>query len=377
MEAAAGMNSRWIEIDLAALRHNCLALRQLLGAGTRLLAVVKSDAYGHGMVAVARVLHAAGVQAFGVAEVEEGVKLRQAGIGGDIVVFLGADPAQLPEVARHGLQPVVFDPGQLEAVSRYACSRNICIGIHLKVDTGMGRLGILPGEVAGFVSLLREKKGVSLAGVMSHCPMADAADPAPAADQNTLFAETLQRAGLAGSGRAAAHIANTAAMLRYPAMHWDMVRAGIALYGCAAGNAAWAARAELKPVMAFKTRIIQVKEVPAGTGVSYGHTFVTSRPSRLAVLPVGYNDGYLRVLSNRAAVLVRGQRAPQRGRVCMNITIIDVTDINGACAGDEVTLMGARQEGRISAEEVADWMGTINYEVLCLFGNSNRRVYLE
>ena len=371
------MNSHWIEIDLAALRHNCRALQRRLGTATRMLAVVKSDAYGHGMVAVARVLHEQGVRDFGVAEVHEGVMLRQAGISGAIVVFLGAGKEALPDVAHHGLQPVVFDRGQLEAISRFACSVNTRIGVHLKVDTGMGRLGILPDDVVDFVALLREKKGIYLAGVMSHCPMADMADTTSAGEQNRLFAETLQRAGLEGSGQAAAHIANSAAMLRYPAMHWDMARPGISLYGCLAGSDdAWAAQTQLKPVMSFKSRIIQVKKVPAGTGVSYGHTFVTSRPSRLAVLPIGYNNGYLRVLSNRAEVLVRGQRAAQRGRVCMNITMIDVTDIDGACPGDEVTLMGIQHGRQISAEEVAGWMNTINYEVLCLFGNSNPRVYL-
>lgn len=369
------MNSHWIEIDLAALRHNCRALQHLLGAGTRMLAVVKSDAYGHGMIPVARALHQQGVRAFGVAEVHEGVMLRQAGISGDIVVFLGTGPESLAEVAHHGLQPVVFDRGQVAEISRFACAAATRIGVHLKVDTGMGRLGILPAEVADFVSFAREKKGVYLAGVMSHFPMADMTDSAPCREQNSLFAEVLKRAGSAAGDAAVAHIANSAALLRYPDMHWDMVRSGIALYGCQAGDGAWAGKDVLQPVMSFKSRIIQVKDVPAGTGVSYGYTYVTGRPSRLAVLPLGYNDGYLRALSNRAEVLVRGQRAPQRGRVCMNVTIIDVTDIPGVCAGDEVTLMGMQQGSRVSAEEVADWMGTINYEVLCLFGNSNSRVY--
>ncbi|RJX25906.1 MAG: alanine racemase [Desulfurivibrio sp.] len=370
------MNSHWVEIDLAALRHNCRVLRRRLAPGARMLAVVKSDAYGHGMLAAARTLQGEGVTAFGVAEVHEGVLLRQAGIKGDIVVFLGADQDSLPEVTRHGLQPVVFDRRQVAAISRLACQTGIRIGVHLKVDTGMGRLGILPAEVAGFVAFLLDQEGVYLAGVMSHFPMADTADSGPSQEQNRLFAEVLKRAGRAGESGMAAHIANSAALLRYPDVHWDLVRPGIALYGCAAGNDAWAGGDGLKPVMSFKSRIIQVKEVPAGTGVSYGHTFVTSRPGRLAVLPLGYNDGFLRVLSNRAEVLVRGRRAPQRGRICMNVTMIEVTDIPGVVAGDEVVLLGAQQGERISAEEVAGWMGTINYEVLCLFGNSNPRVYV-
>ncbi|MCJ7603849.1 MAG: alanine racemase [Desulfobulbaceae bacterium] len=370
------MKSHWIEIDLAALRHNCRALQHLLGAGTKMLAVVKSDAYGHGMIPVARTLHEQGVGAFGVAEVHEGVMLRQAGISGDIVVFLGAVKESLPDVAHHVLQPVVFGRDQAAEISRFACSAGTRIGVHLKVDTGMGRLGILPEEVAGFVSFLKGEKGIYLAGVMSHFPLADMSDSRPCLEQNRLFAEVLKLAGKAAGGVAVAHIANSAAMFRYPDMHWDMVRPGISLYGCYAGDGEWAGKDLLKPVMSFKSRIIQVKDVPAGSGVSYGHTYVTGRPSRLAILPVGYNDGYLRALSNRAEVLVRGQRAPQRGRICMNVTVIDVTDIPGVCAGDEVTLMGMQQGRQISAEEVADWMGTINYEVLCLFGNNNSRVYV-
>jgi alanine racemase len=370
------MSSHWIEIDLVALRDNIRALRQMLDGQKQILAVVKSDAYGHGMVVVARTLHEEGVRVFGVAEVHEGVTLRQAGISGDIVVFLGAEKEGLPDVVRHGLQPVVFDRELLAEISRCAVAAGATIGVHLKVDTGMGRLGIFPEEVEGFLAFLQEQKGVYLAGVMSHCPLADLPDTTWSEGQNKLFAGILQSASLAGSATCKAHIANSAAMLRYTRMHWDMVRPGIALYGCRPANDEWAGKVLLKPVMSFKSRIIQVKDVPAGFGISYGHTYVTSRPSRLAILPLGYNDGYLRALSNRAEVLVRGRRAPQRGRVCMNVTIVDVTDIPGVCPGDEVTLLGAQQGERISAEEVAGWMGTINYEVLCLFGNSNKRVYV-
>lgn len=370
------MNSHWVEIDLDALRHNVRFLLDRLGAETKMLAVVKSNAYGHGMLQVARALQDEGISAFGVAEVEEGIELREAGIKGDIVVFLGVDRKSLDDVIHYDLQPVVFEKNHIVELSRIALVTGVRIGVHLKVDTGMGRLGILPEDIPAYLATLRREKGIFLAGVMSHFPHADLGEGRLCCEQNNLFAEVMQKIRTSETPVTGAHIANSAAILRYPDMHWDMVRPGISLYGCMAGEGDWAAQDQLRPVMSFKTRIIQVKNVPAGSGISYGYTYVTDRPSRLAVLPIGYNDGYLRVLSNRAEVLVRGQRAPQRGRICMNVTMIDVTDIPGACAGDEVTLMGQQQGDRISAEEVATWMGTINYEVVCLFGNLNKRLYL-
>ncbi len=367
-----------VEIDLAALRSNCRALQEELREDvTRLLAVVKSDAYGHGMLPVARCLQDEGVHSFGVAEVHEGVLLRQAGISGDIIVFLGADEDCLAQVVRHNLQPVFFDSRQLAEISAFATAADARIGVHLKVDTGMGRLGILPDEVAGYLRQVEKASGVYLAGIMSHFPMADEPPVQPSVKQDALFKDIAAQSFHAGENRPLAHIANSAAMLRFPDMQMDMVRPGISLYGCNPLDSTLFCRAELAPVMSFKTKVIQVKDVPAGFPVSYGHTFTTSRPSRLAVLPVGYHNGYLRVMSNRSQVLIRGQRAPQRGRVCMNATVVDVTDIAGVEPGDEAVLMGRQGRDEISAGEVAGWMDTIHYEVLCLFGNSNRRVYIS
>ncbi|MFH1216608.1 MAG: alanine racemase [Pseudomonadota bacterium] len=370
------MYSRWVEIDLDSLRENFHSLQRCLGNATRIMAVVKSDAYGHGMVPAARCLADEGATAFGVAEVGEGVMLRREGIAVDIAVFLGAADDEVADVVKHNLQPVVFDTRQVAEINRVACKAGVRVGVHLKIDTGMGRIGILPREVPLLLSCLREAKNVYPAGVMSHCPLADGDDAGPSVLQNTLFAETVKSFDRMGGEKTALHIANSAALLRFPDMHWDMVRPGLSLYGCHPADHDWARKTVLKPVMSFKTRVLQVKEVPAGFGVSYGHTFVTSRNSLLAVLPVGYNDGYLRSLSNKAEVLVRGRRAPQRGRVCMNATVIDVTDIPGVVPGDEVTLMGRQQGEEITADELAGWMGTISYEVLCLFGNRNKRVYL-
>ncbi len=364
-----------VEIDLAALRHNLGVIRSRLAPTVRLMAVVKADAYGHGLVPVVRALAARGVDTFAVAEVEEGVRLREAGVTGEIVVLVGAVPEFFPDLVAHGLTPVLYEPGGLDRLSALAVAAGVTVKVHLKVDVGMGRFGIMPQEAAAFAAAVAGRPGLALAGVLSHLPMADGAGPET---ERQLAGFEAMLAGL-GDPRSDAghlrHIANSAALFRTPAAHFDMVRPGITLYGCApvAGEAA---RLGLRPVMRFVSRVMELKEVPAGYGISYSHTFVTRRPSRLAVLPVGYDHGYLRRLSNRGAVLIRGQRAPLCGNVCMSACVVDVTDLAGVAVGDEVVLLGSQGGAGIDADEVAGWLDTISYEVLCLFGNCNQRVYV-
>lgn len=369
-----------ILIDLIALRANFRALQALVGPGVRVLAMIKSDAYGHGLIQSARALALEGASHFGVAEIDEGVALRQAGISGTVIVFLGWAGAD--ELIDHNLTPVVFDRGCLERLSSGAMRRQARIGVHLKVDVGMGRFGILPAEVPGFVAAIHRLPGVYLAGVLSHFPMADV-DGGATRHQNQNFSRLFAGLDLAaGPGREVlAHIANSAAVMACSASYHDLVRPGIALYGCyPADDPGCRKGLDLTPVMSFRTTIMQVKDVPAGYGISYGHLHVTRRPSRLAVLPVGYADGYLRSLTGQAQVLIRGRRAAVCGRICMNACVADITDLPEAVVGDEVVLMGRQQgaEGvaEISADEVAAWMKTIHYEVLCLFGNSNHREYV-
>ena len=377
----AAESSNRVEIELAALRHNYLALQGTVGAGVKLMAMVKADGYGHGLVPVATALAAVGAKVFGVAEVEEGIRLREAGVAGEIVIVLGS--RDYPEIIHHGLSPVVFDLFSLRELSAAAVSARSKVGVHLKVDVGMGRLGIMPEEVPVFVANLAALPGLFLAGILSHLPFADREDgSAPTLGQCRNFA------ALAADIRVR-HLANSAALLRYPASHYEMARPGIALYGYyPGGGGEWTEGAPtLRPAMSFYSRVIQVKSLPPGAGVSYGHTFVTARPTRLAVLPVGYADGYLRYFSNRGEVLIRGQRAPVLGRVCMNVCMVDVTDIPGVVVGDEVVLLGRHtpealaagivegEGGWLGADEVAAGMDSISYEILCLFGNSNRRIY--
>ncbi len=366
-----------VEVDRAALRHNFRQVRHLVGPAVDILAVVKADAYGHGLIPAAQAFAEAGATSFGVAEVEEGVQLRQAGITGQIVVMLGVDHKGAAEAVAHDLTPVVYTLEAMEALAACAAKAGCRKGVQIKVDVGMGRLGLLPRELEPFLAALRRFPNLFLAGIASHFPKADAEGDAITEEQYGLFQELLTRVHNSGEGRII-HIANSATLMRYPEMRCDLVRPGISLYGCYPSD--WLCRAsvlDLRPVMRFATTVLQVKEVPAGQGISYGHRYVTERPTKLAVLPVGYDDGYLRRMTGKAEVLLAGQRAPIRGMICMNACMADVTDIPGVKAGDTAVLLGCQGAGEIRAEEIARWSETINYEILCLFGSCNRQVYYD
>ena len=371
-----------VEIDLSALQANFQGIRKTVGQQINIMAVVKSDAYGHGQVECAQALYSVGARTFAVAEVWEGVKLRRAGLEGDIVVLLGGSQELYADIIRHKLTPVVFDVDFLTGFSDAAARMKMEVKVHLKVDVGMGRIGIMPDEVESYISLIKRLPGISLSGMLSHFPVADEIDSLETTHtQLAQFKNVLADLKSKESGKIVSHIANSAALIYFPKSHLDMVRPGISLYGCYPDASPTRAKTavptlELQPVMSFKTRVIQIKEMGPGCGISYGHTFVTRRKSRIAVLPVGYADGYLRILSNRAQVLIGGRRAPVCGRVCMNATLVDVTDLPPVHTGDEVVLLGQQGDERITADEVAQWMETISYEVLCLFGSFNERFYV-
>ena len=372
-------------VNLAALRKNFKAIQGLVGPEVKILAMVKADAYGHGLIPSATALSAAGALRFGVAELDEGVALRRAGVAGDLVIFLGCQDAH--ELIIHKLTPVVFDLDNVRHLSAEAVKHNKSrIGVHLKIDVGMGRLGIMPSELKVFAREIDRLPGVFLAGILGHFPMADQVDlQGLTLAQNGKFNRFIEKlkadaVKIGGVEPDLCHVANSAALIRYPETHHQMVRPGITLYGCyPADDQGCCERIALQAVMSFKTQIVQLKEVPSGYGISYGHLFETTRPSCLAVLPVGYANGYLRSLTGKAQVLIRGQRAPICGRICMNACVVDVTDIPEVKVADEVVLLGRQScgklEGMISADEVAGWMNTISYEVLCLFGNNNQREY--
>ncbi len=378
-------------INLRALQNNYRVIQQTVGNQVRVLSMIKSDAYGHGMIQSAKALAKVGGDAYGVAEIDEAIALREAGIEGEIILFLGTNAYE--EIIAYNLTPVVFDMGVLADLSACAVKHDVQVGVHLKFDTGMGRIGIMPDEVLLFVRTINELPGVRLSGILSHFPMADQEDSlAITLAQNAEFDKVLSTMQndfqIDSESLSMIHIANSAAINRCPDSYHNMVRPGISLYGCYPSDTEHRMRqASLESVMSFHTKVIQVKEVPANYGLSYGHLFTTKRPTRLAVLPVGYADGYLRVLTGRAHVLIKGQKAPVCGRICMNACVADITDIAGVEVFDDVVLMGRQQKdsgqdsgfsgAEISAADVAGWMETIHYEVLCLFGNSNQRKYID
>jgi alanine racemase len=372
-----------VEIDIAALQKNYQSIQQTVGQQIKVMSVVKSDAYGHGLIECAQAIYLAGGRTFGVAEVWEGVSLRRANLAGEIVILLGGPSESYEEIISYKLTPVVYDVDFITGLSYEAERKNTEVRVHLKVDVGMGRLGVLPAQVESYVSLIKRLPSISLSGILSHFPLADEAGALEKTqEQVSNFRNVLAGLKTKKAGAVIAHIANSAALIYFPGTRLDMIRPGISLYGyypdASPARAKTAAPLlQLQPVMSFKTRVVQIKELDAGCGISYGHTFVTRRKSRIAVLPVGYADGYLRKLSNRAEVLIGGRRAPVCGRVCMNATMVDITDLPPVHAGDEVVLLGHQGEAKITADEIAKWMETISYEVICLLGTFNERFYLN
>ena len=359
------------EIHLPALRHNLQEVMRRVGT-TAVLAVVKANAYGHGAVPVSQTLLAAGAQQLGVATVEEGLELRNAGITAPILV-MGGVYDDVPVMQHANLTPVLPSRGAVETAARFADPHAFPLPVHLKVDTGMSRLGVTPEEA---LALLRSgwPPNLHLAGVMSHLAAADEPDGGATERQLARFRAFLEAIRAAGLKVPTAHIANSAAILRFPSSRFDLVRPGLMLYGYSTGSST---AADLHPVLTWKTRIVQIKRVEAGQPVSYGGTFIAPRPSTLAVLPVGYADGYNRALSNKGHVLIAGRPAPVVGRVCMDLTMVDVTDHPSVHPGDEAVLLGRQGSAAITADNLATWQNTISYEILCQIGLRAARVYRE
>jgi len=357
------------EIDLGALVRNLRTLRAA-AQGAGVLAMVKADAYGHGATLVAPALEAEGVELLGVALVEEGLALRAAGVRGEILVLGGAYAGGWEALVEARLLPAVFREDHLDALAAAARRQGLEPRAHLKVDTGMARLGALPEEVPGLLARARSL-GVVLEGVLSHFANADLANAETTQGQLDQFRSLLAQVDAAGVRTRWRHLANSAALIALPPSRdgraLNLVRPGLALYGLS--PAPWISPARpLEPVLSWKTEVIHLKFVRAGTSVSYGGTWTAQRRSRIATLPVGYADGYPRRLSNRAQVLVRGARAPVVGRVCMDLCMVDVTDVPGVDLGDEVVLIGRQGAGEIGAAEMAGWLETMSYEVLCGVG---------
>ena len=363
-------------IDLGALRHNFFEIKRLAGPHTRIIAVVKSDAYGHGMISVARTLESAGIDYLGVFELEEGLELRKAGCEVPILIMMGITSDEVSPVVEHKLTPAIFQPDIAEKLSRISAKYGKVTPVHVKVDTGMTRLGVWYEDTPNLVKQLMPLKGIRLEGIFSHLAVADQPGHPFTEQQIRRFREAVEECRRLAGFQGTVHIANSGALLGNKGLDLDMARPGILLYGSPPAQG-WADAASFKPVMTFKSQVIQIRTVPPGTSVSYGRTYTTQERRAIATIPVGYDDGYSRLLSNNGEVLIHGRRVPVVGRVCMNLTMVDVTGVEGIAVGDEVVLLGAQGKERITSEEIATRIGTINYEVYCTIGKSNRRVYTD
>lgn len=358
----------WARVDLDALRWNLRQVRACVGPRVRILAVVKANAYGHGAVVCSRALVDAGADGLGVATVEEGVELRCAGLTAPIVILGLVQPYEAEAVAAHSLEPTLSSLRPARALAQAAVKLKTTLPVQLKIDTGMGRIGVGPAQAPELARQIRALPNLVVKGVFTHFAHADGQD------RSLLRSQWRKLQTAAGLIRAQSwpgiqmHAANSAAVMEAPAVHADMVRPGLMLYGLYPAER-FRSRIRLKPALAWVSRIVELKTVPARTGLSYGHTFVTRRVSRVATLPVGYADGWSRGLSNCGRVLIRGRACPVVGRVCMDMCLVDVTGVPGAGLGDEAVLIG-RQGGReLTADDLARTLGTISYEIVCAIGS--------
>ncbi|HEY6838483.1 MAG TPA: alanine racemase [Geobacteraceae bacterium] len=368
------------EIDLAALRHNFSQVRSTIPSGCGILAVVKADAYGHGFMDVTRELETLGVTAFGVAFLAEGIQLRKSGIDRPILILGGIYPGQEKKCIGFNISTAVFSHEQARLLNYVAGKLYRKAKIHVKIDSGMGRLGIRHEEAAAFFRKLKGMANIELEGIISHFASADELDESGRGyteRQAAIFSSVVDMARAEGFSPTYIHLANSAAAYALDLPFCNLVRPGITLYG-ALPSADFQGKMALRPVMSLKSRIAMLKWVEPGTSISYARRYVAPGKTLVASVPVGYADGYSRTLTNKGEALVRGERARVTGTVCMDWIMLDVTHITGVTVGDEVTLLGCDRQGNcIPAEELADKAGTIPYEIFCGISKRVPRVYIS
>jgi alanine racemase len=375
----------WAEVSLRALRHNFRVLQQHVGSSVAICAVVKCDAYGHGAQECAMALEQEGAKWFGVTSTDEGAILRDAGVTGRVLVMCGVYRGEEDDALRLGLTPAVFRLQDAEALARAATRQRLTspVAIHLKIDTGMARLGLPLADVESFAEGIQRLSQIELEGVFSHLASSEVLDDEPTQRQVERFNAALQTLAAHGLRPRLRHLANTSAAIERPDTRHNFVRPGLALYGYEQqpcyhdGGTATVPVLPLRPVLAWKTHVIAVREVPAGQALGYNGAYKTSAPARIATVSVGYGDGLSRRLFGDGEVLLRGQRAPIRGRISMDLTLVEVTHIPGAAIGDEVTLIGRSGAQEITAQELAHWEGTVVYETLCNLTKRVPRRYLD
>jgi alanine racemase len=363
---------QWIELDTAALNHNLKQFRDLIGPERSLLAMVKANAYGHGMAQVADLVLEAGADWLGVHSLDEGISLIDAGIQAPILISGSVALSHLEEAVVRGLRVTAYNPETIERLGAICRDRNLRAFVHIKLETGTHRQGVEPERLGSLIDMLEQYPGIVFEGISSHfADIEDTTDHTYARGQLDGFNRAVDGLKQRGMQIPLRHMSCTAAAMLLPETHFDMLRVGIGLYGCWPSKETYVSclqqerePLELKPVLTWKARIAQVKSISKGAYVGYGRTFRATRATRLAVIPIGYSDGYPRHLSNVAHVLVSGQRAALRGRVAMNFISADISDIPSAGLEDPVVLIGRSQEDQVSADTLAAWAGTINYEIL-------------
>jgi alanine racemase len=363
---AAGWRPTWAEVELGRLRRNLAEFRRR-SVPAKLLYVVKANAYGHGLVPVARLAEEAGADWLGVSSVEEGVAVREAGVRLPTLILGSLYPFDsFKEAAARGLTPTVASPEAARELMKRGAQEGYRLACHLKMDSGMGRIGMSKAALLQAVEALRPEGAVRAEGVYTHLSCADS-DPERSKDQLAAFADAVAAAEAVHGRFAWRHAANSAAALRYPESRWDLVRPGLALYGLLPG---------FEPALSLKTRVVFVKNVPAGARIGYGASWKAKRPSRIATLPVGYADGYPRRLSNKAEVLLGGRRCPVAGMVSMDMLTVDATQLEQCHVGDEAVLLGRQGSEEVDAAELAERAGTIPYEIVTGISARVPRVHL-
>lgn len=367
--------STWAEIDLSAIKHNIGVVRQLVGMGVEIMAVVKADAYGHGSAAVAKTAIESGVDRLGVAALAEAVELREAGVRSPIQILGCSLPEQADDIVRYNITQTVSNEEIVRALSRAAARARRIARIHIKVDTGMGRVGVAEHELPQFVRRVSEYESIRIEALMTHFPCAD--------EQRDDFTPSqIERFLRLACDEAVKplnvllHAANSAAIIRYPESYFNLVRPGLMLYG-ATTLSDCPIRPLLKPALSLKSRIVQIRTMSRGEAVSYGRTYVSQEDTVVATIPIGYADGFSRMLSGKAQVLVNGKRAPVIGRVCMDQCLVDIGEAGEVRLGDTVTLIGTDGGESVHPEEVAAWAGSIPHEVLCTIGKRVQRIYVS
>jgi len=369
----------WAEINLSNLDHNIKGIRKKIGPDKEIIGVIKADGYGHGAYEVSRVLKENGVKAFGVATLHEVAALREKGVTEEIIT-LGLTPDMYAgAIVEYNITPATCSYQNALAISEEAKKSGKTVYGFVVVDTGMGRIGLLPDDPASIeeVEKISKLSNFKIKGLFSHFATADAADKSYAQEQERRYSEFYEKLKTAGVNIGLRTLANSAAILQHPSSHYDAVRPGIILYGCYSSDEVDKSQISLKPVMSVKANIVQLKKVPVGASVGYGRRFIAERESLIATITLGYADGYTRAYSPFAKVIINGVFAPIAGSICMDQCMIDVTDVPDVKSGDEVIVMGSDGKNTILADEIGAATGTINYEIVCAFGQRLPKVYIR